>query len=227
MALCPFMLHRACPALLVVAAACGGDDAAAPDAAGPDDLRPPIAADLAEYTSDLPGDGPLVATIETSEGTLRCELFAAGAPITVANFVGLATGKKTWRHPRTGDIQRGVPYYDGLTIHRVVPGFVIQGGDPLGNGTGGPGYEFAIEVSAELRHTAGALSMANAGPEHNGSQFFVTVAAQPRLDGGYSVFGQCAELEVVTAIADLGSGDGPPSRTVQTTRVTIARAPAP
>jgi peptidyl-prolyl cis-trans isomerase A (cyclophilin A) len=216
-------------ALATVAAlvACGGDDAPAPDAAGPADLRPPVAEDLAAYVSDLPGDAPLVATIETSEGTLHCELFAAGAPITVANFVGLATGKKTWRHPGTGEIQRGVPYYDGLPIHRVVPGFVIQGGDPLGNGTGGPGYEFGIEVSAELRHTDGALSMANAGPEHNGSQFFVTVGAQPRLDGGYTVFGQCAETAVVTAIADLGSGDGPPSRPVTTTRVTIGRAAAP
>jgi peptidyl-prolyl cis-trans isomerase A (cyclophilin A) len=218
------MLHRARPALLVLAAACGGDDAPAPDAAGPEDLRPPVAGDLAAYVADLPGDGALVATIETTEGTLTCELFGDGAPITVANFVGLATGKKTWRHPRTGEIQRGVPYYDGLTIHRVVPGFVIQGGDPLGNGTGGPGYEFGIEVSSALRHTAGALSMANAGPEHNGSQFFVTASAQPRLDGGYSVFGQCAEVDTVNAIANLGSDDGAPSRTVTTTRVTIGRA---
>jgi peptidyl-prolyl cis-trans isomerase A (cyclophilin A) len=227
------MLH-ARPALalaLVTAAAlaaCGGDDdAPAPDAAGPEDMRPPIAADLAEYTSDQPGTGALVATIETSEGTLHCALFADGAPITVANFVGLATGKKTWRHPGTGEIQRGVPYYDGLVIHRVVPGFVIQGGDPLGTGTGGPGYEFGIEVSDALRHTAGALSMANAGAEHNGSQFFVTTSVQPRLDGDYSVFGQCDEVDIVNAIANLGSGDGPPSRRVTTTRVTIARAATP
>src|SRR6185312_15296371 len=115
-------------------------------AAAAEPLRPPIAEDLARYVANLPKQGRLVAAIETSEGTLHCTLFADTRPMTVANFVGLATGQKPWMDPLTGFIQRGRPFYDGLTFHRVIPEFVIQGGDPLGKGAGGPGYQFANEI---------------------------------------------------------------------------------
>jgi peptidyl-prolyl cis-trans isomerase B (cyclophilin B) len=116
------------------------------------------------------------ATIETEKGNLVLELFASDVPRTVNNFVFLARQR----------------FYDGLTFHRVEPGFVVQGGDPNGNGTGGPGYEFDDEIT-EHTHVAGALSMANSGPNTNGSQFFITYTAQPHLDGHYSVFGQLIE----------------------------------
>jgi peptidyl-prolyl cis-trans isomerase A (cyclophilin A) len=195
----------------------------APAAGSADEVRPPTAADLAEYTKDLPGDGPLTATIETNMGVFHCELYADKAPMTVANFVGLATGKKPWRNPRTGEVMKGKPFYDGLSVHRVAPGFVIQGGDPLGNGSGGPGYEFAQEVSPDLKHEAGVLSMANAGPGTNGSQFFITETATPMLDGGYNVFGKCKEADLVKKMTALGRGDGPPSKPITFTKITIGR----
>src|SRR6185369_12149504 len=103
-------------------------------------VRAPVAADLAEYTKDITGAGPLTATIETSMGAFHCQLFDDKAPATVANFVGLATGKKPWRNPQTRSVETGKPFYDGLTFHRVIPTFMIQGGDPLGTGGGDPGY---------------------------------------------------------------------------------------
>ena len=129
---------------------------------------------------------PLTARMETTKGTIELELAADKAPLTVANFANLA--------------QRG--YFDGLTFHRVVPGFVIQGGDPDGRGTGGPGYRFEDEFSPELRHaSAGILSMANAGPGTNGSQFFITLSATPHLDGKHSVFGHVTKgMDVVQHI---------------------------
>ncbi len=116
------------------------------------------------------------ATIQTNRGNLICELFAADAPITVNNFVFLA---------REG-------FYDGVTFHRVIPDFMVQGGDPTGTGAGGPGYQFEDEIT-DLGHGAGALSMANAGPNTNGSQFFITYSPQPHLDGNHTVFGQLVE----------------------------------
>ncbi len=151
------------------------------------------AATFAFGQSNLP-DG-LYAKISTDKGVITLRLDYDKAPLTVTNFVGLAEG--------TLDANKGKRFYDGLTFHRVVADFVIQGGDPKGDGSGGPGYQFPNEISPELRHdAAGVLAMANAGPDTNGSQFYITLAPTPFLDGNYSVFGRVVDgLEVVRAIA--------------------------
>ncbi len=138
------------------------------------------------------------AILETSQGTIVCRLFEKEAPQTVANFTGLAEGTKEFTDPKTGKKTKR-PFFDGLAFHRVIPNFMIQGGCPLGNGTGGPGYRFADEFSPSLRHDApGKLSMANSGPGTNGSQFFVTVAATPWLDNRHTIFGEVIEGQDVT-----------------------------
>ena len=167
----------------------------------PDEVRPPTAADLATYTKDIPGEGKLIAKIETTMGTLTCELYGDKAPMTVANFVGLATGKKPWLNPKTNKVEKGVPFFDGLIFHRVIPEFMLQGGDPLGKGFGGPGYQFGSEFGNDLKMDAGALAMANAGPETNGSQFFVMEGARPDLVGRHTIFGKCKELDLIKQIA--------------------------
>lgn len=146
-----------------------------------------------------------VATFETSLGDFKVTLFKDKAPKTVDNFVNLATGKKSWKDPKTGKDMKNKPFYDGLIFHRVIHDFMIQGGDPMGNGTGGPGYEFADEFSPDLKHSKpGMLSMANAGPNTNGSQFFITTAATPHLDGKHSIFGEVTEgYEVVDKIQNV------------------------
>jgi peptidyl-prolyl cis-trans isomerase A (cyclophilin A) len=143
----------------------------------------------------------LHAQFTTSEGNFKVRLFEQEVPTTVANFVGLAEGTKEWTDPKTRQkVKR--PYFDGLIFHRVIDGFMIQGGDPLGTGTGGPGYNFADEFNPKLRHSkAGMLSMANAGPNTNGSQFFITLAPTPWLDNKHSVFGEVVEgMDVVSKI---------------------------
>jgi peptidyl-prolyl cis-trans isomerase A (cyclophilin A) len=147
------------------------------------------------------------ALFTTSEGNFTIRLFDEDAPNTVANFVGLAEGTKEWTDPKTAQkVKR--PYYNGLTFHRVIDGFMIQGGDPLGTGTGGPGYKFADEFSPKLRHSkAGILSMANAGPNTNGSQFFITLGATPWLDDKHSVFGEVVEgMDIVKKIGSTPTG---------------------
>jgi peptidyl-prolyl cis-trans isomerase A (cyclophilin A) len=155
---------------------------------------------------------PLYATLKTNMGVIVIRLFDDKAPKTVENFVGLATGTKEWTDPRSGQKVKQ-PLYNGTIFHRVIPGFMIQGGDPLGRGTGGPGYRFADEFHAELRHNkAGILSMANAGPNTNGSQFFITLAPTPHLDNRHSVFGEVVQgQEAVVAIgnAPRGANDRP------------------
>ncbi len=171
------------------------------------EVRPPVAADLVTYTKGLRGTGAkLTATIDTSKGTLHCELFADKAPMTVANFIGLATGQKSFIDPKTGKVVRGKAFYDGLTFHRVIPNFMVQGGDPLGAGTGGPGYQFEDEIAPDLQHKPGVLAMANAGPRTNGSQFFIDEIRSPHLDGRHTIFGQCKETELVTSIANAPRG---------------------
>jgi cyclophilin family peptidyl-prolyl cis-trans isomerase len=172
----------------------------APPAPSRDDVRAPVASDLGDYTANITGSGLLKAKIDTSLGTITCVLFDDRAPMTVANFVGLATGKKPWLDS-SGQIQKGKPFYDGLTFHRVIQDFMIQGGDPQGTGTGGPGYQFANEIDSSLSMEAGTLAMANAGPNTNGSQFFITEKATAWLDGKHTIFGHCSDLNVVGRIA--------------------------
>ena len=175
------------------------------------EVRPPDAADLAAYTQKLKGKGALIATLTTNLGAIHCQLFEDKTPTAVANFVGLATGQKPWLDPQTGRIMRGKPFYDGLTFHRVIPKFMIQGGDPLGRGTGGPGYTFDDELSPELTHKPGTLAMANAGPGTNGSQFFINEVEAPWLNNKHTIIGLCKDLDVIGAIGAVprGAGDRP------------------
>jgi peptidyl-prolyl cis-trans isomerase A (cyclophilin A) len=167
------------------------------------------------------------AHFTTSEGDFTVRLFDQEAPGTVGNFVGLAEGTKEWTDPKTrSKVKR--PFFDGLVFHRIIDGFMIQGGDPLGTGTGGPGYTFSDEFSPKLRHAkAGILSMANAGPNSNGSQFFITLAATPWLDNKHSVFGEVTDgMDVINRIGKAPTskpGDRPLTPiTIQ--RVTIQRS---
>jgi peptidyl-prolyl cis-trans isomerase A (cyclophilin A) len=143
------------------------------------------------------------ATLKTSKGDIRVVLYPDTAPKTVANFVGLATGERTWTDPATNQPQER-PLYDGTVFHRVIPQFMIQGGDPLGSGRGGPGYSFEDEVDGPHRFDGpGYLAMANAGPDTNGSQFFITEVATPWLDGKHTIFGRVVEgMDVVQAIVN-------------------------
>jgi peptidyl-prolyl cis-trans isomerase A (cyclophilin A) len=216
----------------------------APPAAKPDEGKPepvakepappsaevsaPVAGDLDTYLKDMPGPGKLLATIETSMGTFHCELFHDKAPIAVASFVGLATGKKPWKNPKTGETATNTPYFDGLTFHRVIPGFMIQGGDPLGMGVGGPGYTFDNEIDRSLKMEAGTLAMANAGQRGghgtNGSQFFITEVPRHELEGGYTIFGRCKEPDLVKKIAEVPRNDqDKPDTAVTIQHVTISR----
>lgn len=150
----------------------------------------------------------MFALFETNRGNFKVKLLADKAPKTVENFVGLAEGTKEWTDPKTGQ-QVKKPFYDGLTFHRVIKDFMIQGGCPLGTGTGGPGYRFEDEfpAGAPKHDKPGMLSMANAGPNTNGSQFFVTTVATPWLDGRHTVFGEVIEgMDVVHAIENTKTG---------------------
>ncbi|MFN3200627.1 MAG: peptidylprolyl isomerase [Bradymonadia bacterium] len=175
--------------------------------AQPKDLNP----EVASAVKGVKGEGnDLLAIFEIDNGgekvTVNCELFYRRAPITVANFAGLATGNKAFTDPRTGE-KTSRPFYNGLTFHRVIPDFMIQGGDPAGNGTGGPGYEIKDEFHSDLRHAGkGIMSMANRGPNTGGSQFFITDKATQWLDRRHAVFGQCNEVDVVHKIATAPTG---------------------
>jgi peptidyl-prolyl cis-trans isomerase A (cyclophilin A) len=167
----------------------------------------------------------IYARFETTLGTFTAELFEGKVPKTVANFVGLAEGTKEWTHPKTGQKEKK-PYYDGIIFHRIIDGFMIQGGDPLGQGYGGPGFQFEDEFHPELRHDRpGILSMANAGPNTNGSQFFITLAPTPHLDRRHSVFGVVVEgLDVVKQIGQVKTDRSDrPVTPVEMKKVTIER----
>jgi peptidyl-prolyl cis-trans isomerase A (cyclophilin A) len=150
--------------------------------------------------------GEPTAVIETTQGNITCTLFPDKAPETVANFIGLSTGKKEWKDPKTGKMMKGVPLYDGVIFHRVIPNFMIQTGDPLGTGTGDPGYKFKDEFSPDLTFDQpGRLAMANSGPGTNGSQFFITDVPTPWLNNHHTIFGQCQDIDVVKKIARVAS----------------------
>lgn len=189
------------------------------------------------------------AIIDTTVGKMTCTLFPDKAPIGVANFIGLAQGTKDWTDPATGAKKHGVPLYDGTIFHRVIPEFMIQGGDPLGQGFGGPGYRFKDELRPDLKFDRpGRLAYANSGPNTNGSQFFITETAQPGLDPcldkggcqrgyrrvpqgtGYTIFGQCddATVELVKKIArQPRDANDRPASPVQIKHITIQNGGKP
>lgn len=168
------------------------------------------------------------AIITTTAGNLTCTLFPDKAPIGTANFIGLAKGTKDWTNPATGRKMHGVSLYNGTIFHRVIPEFMIQGGDPLGTGTGDPGYKFKNETSPDLTFDRpGRLAYANAGPDTNGSQFFVTEVPYPSLDGNYTIFGQCdeASVELVKKIARMPrNANDKPDSPVKIEKVTLLHA---
>jgi len=187
---------------------------------------------------EVAGEGDLYARLKTTLGDIVVRLEEKRAPQTVANFVGLATGKIDWADPKTDEKMSGVPLYDGVKFHRVIPGFMIQCGDPLTKhddqgsrwGTGGPGYRFEDEFHPELRHQgAGVLSMANAGPGTNGSQWFITEDSTPHLDKRHSVFGKVvAGADISRKIAQTDrDGRDKPRTDVVLDRVEIFRAATP
>jgi peptidyl-prolyl cis-trans isomerase A (cyclophilin A) len=189
---------------------------------------------LVQATKGLSGSGPLMAKIETTLGTINCELFDKQAPMTVANFVGLARGMRPFKDPKTGKWTEKKPFYDGLIFHRVIPGFMIQGGDPEGTGRGNPGYAFEDEIAPDLKFDKpGQLAMANAGKRDghgtNGSQFFITDQGSPPayLTGRHSIFGQCEPVSVVSKIANVAVGpNNRPQTDVVMKKVTISRGKA-
>jgi len=178
---------------------------------------------LADATAGLDGKGKLTAKIQTSQGSLSCELWDDKAPNTVANFIGLARGTRPFQDPSGAWVKK--PGYDGTTFHRIVRGFMIQGGDPSGTGAGQPGYVIADEIWKGAKHDRrGLLCMANRGPNTNGMQFFIMDGAAAHLDGGYTIFGQCSPEAVIDKLAQSAvRGDravDPP----RIDKVTIARS---
>jgi peptidyl-prolyl cis-trans isomerase A (cyclophilin A) len=221
-----------CVALLLFAfaAALGslGCSSPAAEAAGPGGACQQTDPEAGMFTLDealagLPeGPGPLQAIIDTDLGAVTCSLYPDKAPNGVANFVGLARGQRPWSLDSPCGPWEKRPFYDGLLFHRVIPGFMAQGGDPIGNGR--PGYTFNDEIS-DLTHNAGALAYANAGPNTNGSQFYITELSKPGLDGGYTIFGQCAPVSVVSALTQVPRDeDDRPKTDLHIKTITITRS---
>ncbi len=160
---------------------------------------------LADATKNVKGTGALTAKIETSMGAVQCRLLDDKAPVTVANFIGLATGERTWKDPSGKWVNK--PGYDGTTFHRIIKGFMIQGGDQLGSGAGEPGYVIKDEIWEGAKHDhTGQLCMANRGPNTNGAQFFITEEAKASLDGNYTIFGECSPAQIIHDIAGVKTG---------------------
>jgi peptidyl-prolyl cis-trans isomerase A (cyclophilin A) len=179
--------------------------------------------DLKTATAGLNGTGPLVADLETDQGKLTCKLFEDKAPKAVANFVGLARGLQPFKDPVSGKWTKR-PAYDGTVFHRIIKGFMSQGGDPSGTGTGDPGYIFPDEVWAGSAHNkAGLLCMANKGPNTNGMQFFITDGAAAWLDGGYTIFGECSPDTVVHKLGGVPVAGEKPINKPLLSKVTIRR----
>ena len=191
--------------------------------AAPAPAAPAAAAQPAGSASSASQYGPgTYALFATTKGDFIVRFFDQDAPKTVANFVGLATGRTAWKDPRT-KVMVHRPFYSNLLFHRVIPYFMIQGSDPTGTGIGGPGYEFADEISPKHHHDrAGIMSMANHGPNTNSSQFFITVAPYPSLDGHYSIFGEVVEgLDNVIAISKVPRSMAGPDKDRPITPVVI------
>ncbi len=167
----------------------------------------------------------LYATLETTEGAIVVKLFSKDAPLTVANFVGLSTGEQTWKDPRTQEVKTGTPLYQGIIFHRVIPQFMIQGGDPLGVGAGSPGYTFEDEFQGGRTFSkTGLLAMANRGPETNGSQFFITTSTPQHLNNRHTIFGEVVKgYDVVERISAVPTGErDKPLKDVVLKKVTIS-----
>jgi len=194
------------------------------------------AASTPQTATTLPASKPVAvapaeptAIIHTTVGDLHCTLFPKVAPIGVQNFIGLANGTKDWTSPVSHAKKHGVALYDGTIFHRVIPEFMIQGGDPKGDGTGDPGYEFKNETSPTVTFDRpGRMAYANAGPDTNGSQFFITELPYPSLNGKYTIFGQCddAAVELVKKIARMATDGETPLRPVKITHIEIHGAGA-
>jgi peptidyl-prolyl cis-trans isomerase A (cyclophilin A) len=193
--------------------------------------RPQAAAQ--NQTVTIPDEPGVYAVIYTSMGNIVCRLLDKDAPKTVANFIGLASGTKPWTNPKTGKLMRRTPLYSGTGFHRVIPDFMIQGGDPAGDGTGSPGYEFANENSGgRAFDKPGILAMANHGPNTNGSQFFITVGPAEHLNGNYTIFGEVVSgQDVADAISKVPrDADDKPLTPVTILRImtrNTAKSPAP
>jgi peptidyl-prolyl cis-trans isomerase A (cyclophilin A) len=213
--------------LIIVIAAAGAWAQSNPSAEGTPAAKPRATAKPAVHaTPSKP-----IAVINTTVGKLTCTLFPDKAPIGVGNFIGLASGTKDWKNPVSGATKHGVPLYDGTIFHRVIPEFMIQGGDPAGNGSGDPGYKFKNEVSSDLLFDQpGRLAYANAGPDTNGSQFFITedVEHSRQLSGSYTIFGQCDDASVVLVkqIARMARdpNNDKPFRPVKIVHISIVRS---
>ena len=179
---------------------------------------------LDDATKGLPAGKQIVATIETSLGNLECKLFDDKAPLTVANFVGLARGIRPWKTPE-GKWEKK-PAYDGTLFHRIIKGFMIQGGDAKKNGTGEPGYVIPDEVWEDANHDrAGLLCMANRGPNTNGQQFFITDDVAYHLDSGYTIFGECGPVDLVHKLASVEVRGERPVTPPDIKKITITRKP--
>ncbi|HUX27263.1 MAG TPA: peptidylprolyl isomerase [Terracidiphilus sp.] len=208
--------------LVTVLAAAFAASSLAQEAPKPDEELPD--APQATAAALIHPNGPSVV-MDTSMGRITCQFFQKQAPNAVASFIGLAQGTKDWTDPATKKVQHNKPLYDGTIFHRVIPGFMIQGGDPAGTGMGDPGFTFADELNPDLNFDEpGRLALANSGPDTNGSQFFITEQAYPSLNQHYTIFGQCDEpsVEVVKAIARVPRDENDrPVTPVVLTKVTI------
>jgi peptidyl-prolyl cis-trans isomerase A (cyclophilin A) len=213
--------------LLISVLSSAGWSQAAPAAKAAPAKKPSAAAISRPASAAAPGP---TAMIDTTAGKMTCTLFPDQAPIGVANFIGLAQGTKDWTNPVSHAKKHGVPLYDGTIFHRVIPDFMIQGGDPAGTGSGEVGFEFKNETSPSLKFDRpGRLAYANAGPNTNGSQFFITEVPYPHLNGGYTIFGQCddAAVALVKQIARMGrDSNDRPYRPVKINHIVITKGGA-
>ncbi len=223
------MRHCLSICLLIAAAFSAGWSQTTPAARTTPAKKPAAAATAAKPAATTSAQP--TAIIETTAGKLTCTLFPDVAPLGVANFMGLAQGTKDWTNPISHAKKHGVPLYDGTIFHRVIPDFMIQGGDPAGSGSGDVGFEFKNETSPTLKFDRpGRMAYANAGPGTNGSQFFITEVPYPSLNGGYTLFGQCdeASIALVKQIARMGrDANDRPYRPVKIIHIVITKGGAP